>query len=539
MGVGGATMERWKPPVETSKKEDMLLARAKRSRKLFAFLRLHRHVLFDDAFQSELEALYRDSGAGSEPVPPAMLCMALIVQGYLGTSDAEAVELTVVDARWQMVLDRIGSDEPAFAQGTLQRFRERLIANDMDKRLLERTIELARHARDFDWKKLPKSLRVAVDSRPLAGAGRVEDTFNLLGHAGRKLIALVAKERGTSAAEICTAARTPLLQGSSTKAALDIDWNDVEQKEDAFDALALQVAGLVDWLEIQKLAEDEPLRPYLNTLLDVWAQDVEVEGDHRLRIRQGVAPDRRISIEDPDMRHGRKSSSKLIDGYKEHVATDVDSGLIYACEVTPANRPEGEGGTALRNDLVDQGVRIRELLIDRAYIKSSLVDETIEYGGRISCRAWRPHNRYSGLFTKADFQIDVQRMEITCPAGQTQSFSLGEIVRFDGKTCDRCELRSQCTKAAPGRGRAVQIATDEHLQKKLRRLTTTPGGRSRLRERTVVEHSLAHVAARKGPRARYRGTRRNLFDLRRASTIQNLETLHRVTTRVEQVQKAA
>lgn len=382
-------MERWKPPVETSKKEDMLLARAKRSRKLFAFLRLHRHVLFDDAFQSELEALYRDSGAGSEPVPPAMLCMALIVQGYLGTSDAEAVELTVVDARWQMVLDRIGSDEPAFAQGTLQRFRERLIANDMDKRLLERTIELARHARDFDWKKLPKSLRVAVDSRPLAGAGRVEDTFNLLGHAGRKLIALVAKERGTSAAEICTAARTPLLQGSSTKAALDIDWNDVEQKEDAFDALALQVAGLVDWLEIQKLAEDEPLRPYLNALLDVWAQDVEVEGDHRLRIRQGVAPDRRI------------------------------------------------------------------------------------------------------------------------------------------------------TKAAPGRGRAVQIATDEHLQKKLRRLTTTPGGRSRLRERTVVEHSLAHVAARKGPRARYRGTRRNLFDLRRASTIQNLETLHRVTTRVEQVQKAA
>jgi len=39
--------------------------------KLFAFLRDHRHELFDDGFQAELEAMYRDTGAGREPVPPA------------------------------------------------------------------------------------------------------------------------------------------------------------------------------------------------------------------------------------------------------------------------------------------------------------------------------------------------------------------------------------------------------------------------------------------------------------------------------------
>ena len=38
----------------------------------------------------------------------------------------------------------------------------------------------------------------------------------------------------------------------------------------------------------------------------------------------------------------------------------------------------------------------------------------------------------------------------------------------------------------------------------------------------------AHIAARKGEQARYRGTRRNLFDLRRAATIQNLEGLQRM-----------
>jgi len=37
-------------------------------------------------------------------------------------SDAEAVELTVMDTGWQLVLDCPGADDPAFAQGALQQF---------------------------------------------------------------------------------------------------------------------------------------------------------------------------------------------------------------------------------------------------------------------------------------------------------------------------------------------------------------------------------------------------------------------------------
>ena len=139
------------------------------------FLRHHRHELFDDEFQAELETMYRDTGAGSDPVPPAQMAMALLLQGYLGLSDADAVEATVLDLRWQLVLGCLGATETPFSQGTLQGFRERLIAHDMDRRLLERTVELAKRTREFDWKKLPKTLRVAIDSAPLEGAGRVED----------------------------------------------------------------------------------------------------------------------------------------------------------------------------------------------------------------------------------------------------------------------------------------------------------------------------------------------------------------------------
>ena len=150
-------MKLWEPPVEPSKREQLLLKRLVRTRKLFAFLRHHRHRLFDDEFQQELWAMYR--GTGSNPIQPAQLCLALILQGYLGISDAEAVELTVVDARWQMVLHHFDSERPAFSQGALQAFRERLINKNLDKRLLEKTIELAKEHGGFGLEEVTQRLK--------------------------------------------------------------------------------------------------------------------------------------------------------------------------------------------------------------------------------------------------------------------------------------------------------------------------------------------------------------------------------------------
>ncbi len=117
------TFERWLPRTDYSRREQMLRRRLTRTGKLFAFLRDCRRELFSDDFQAELESMYRDTGAGREPVPPALLAMAVLLQAYEGMSDAEAVEMTVVDLRWQMVLDCLGSEEPAFGQGTLSAFR--------------------------------------------------------------------------------------------------------------------------------------------------------------------------------------------------------------------------------------------------------------------------------------------------------------------------------------------------------------------------------------------------------------------------------
>ncbi len=185
-----------------------------RSRKLFGFLRLYRHELFDQAFQTELESMYRATGAGKLPCPPALLTMAMLLQGYERLSDADAVEHTASDARWQMVLDRMGQDEPAFGQGTVAEFRSRLIRSGMDRRVPERTVELAKKTRGFDYKKLPKTLRVAVDSAPLQGAGGVEDTINLLGHAAPQSGGVVGSGAAVGQRGSLSAGRHPRGTGS-------------------------------------------------------------------------------------------------------------------------------------------------------------------------------------------------------------------------------------------------------------------------------------------------------------------------------------
>ena len=289
--------------------------------------------------------MYRDTGEGKMPVAPALLAMVVLLQAYTGASDAQAVELSIVDARWQMVLGVIGDDDPPFSQGALPAFRQRLIAHDMDRRLLERTVELARRSAAFDWKKLPKEIRVAIDSRPLEGAGRVEDTFNLLAHAARKVIACAARLADLTPEQVAEHANTPLLVGSSVKASLDLEWSDPAQKASAIGKLVEQLDRLEQWIErvFGDDADDPPLAEPLATLRQLREQDLDPDPpDNQPRIRKGTAEDRRVSVEDKDMRHGRKSKSKRFNGYKGHVACDLDTELILACGVTPANRPELE-----------------------------------------------------------------------------------------------------------------------------------------------------------------------------------------------------
>jgi Transposase DDE domain/Transposase domain (DUF772) len=520
----------WHPSVALSAQEEQIVQKIRRA-KLFVFLRHHRHALFNESFQQELATLYKPSKRGHPPIAPAQLALAVILQAYMGVSDDEVIEATLMDRRWQLVLDCLDTDQAPFSKGTLVAFRQRLIEAQMDRRLIERTIEVASQSQSFG----PRALRAALDSSPLWGAGRVEDTYNLVGHVLKKVMRVVADQQGRDLAEVALEAGAELVCGTSLKVALDRDWDQQLQKDEAL-TLVLQVLQTVEtW--VQTLTEQEEkatAQKVLDSAKQVQEQDVQVDEKGKASLIKGVAKDRRISVEDGQMRHGRKSRSVRVDGYKRHVLHDLDSGLIRAVGITPANAPEASVTEAISEDLATQAVSLKELHIDRAYLSSHLVRERSDEL-EVYCKAWPV--RESKRFQKQAFVLDWDRLVIRCPAEQEMPFVPGGIVHFPKETCAQCPLQTQCTTSV--RGRSVSIHPDETLFIELRQRQLTPEGRAKLRERVAVEHTLAHVGRWQGRRARYRGLRKNLFDLRRCAVVHNLHVLARSQSLSAELQDAA
>src|SRR5262249_51949592 len=276
----------WHPPLELSLAEHTIIKRIRRA-KLFVFLRQHRHELLADIFQQELLTLYKDQPQGQPPVPPARLALAPILQAYPRVSDAEVIEATTMDRRWQLVLDCLDCDTPPFSTGTLVAFRQRLIAQQMDRRLLERTVDLATAPGAVG----PRQLRAALDSSPWWGAGRVEDTYNLLGHALRKALGVIARQQGRELTAVATEAGAALVAGTSVKAALDLDWDDPSAQPQALTMVLDALNTMEHWLAHQppQVAAVPGVAASLRAAQQVCEQDCASAPDGTPCLRQGVA----------------------------------------------------------------------------------------------------------------------------------------------------------------------------------------------------------------------------------------------------------
>ncbi len=233
-----------------------------------------------------------------------------------------------------------------------------------------------------------------------------------------------------------------------------------------------EVLGLLDRVDafVAGQAGDEAAAAAVTTARQVRDQDIDLTGPAPA-LRRGVAKDRRISVEDAEMRHGRKSRSVLFDGYKRHVLRDLDTGLVPAVGITAANGPEAAVTDDIAADLDAAGWHLSELHIDRAYLSSALVrDRGPDLA--IFCKAWRVRNT-GGRFAKDQFTLDFTARQLTCPAGVTMPFEPGRTVRFPKGTCAACPLRARCT--ASSHGRSVSIHPDEALLAELRQPPAHPG----------------------------------------------------------------
>ena len=345
---------------------------------------------------------------------------------------------------------------------------------------------------------------------------------------------MIARQQGRELTEIAREANAVVVAGSSLKAALDRDGDDAAQCEQALGLVLAALTAVERWLETAPEGHDTPVVAFsMRAARLVEEQDVQVSEQGSATLRTGVAKDRRISIEDSQMRHGRKSRSVRVDGYKRHVLQDLDSGLVRAVGITAANAAEASVTDAIRADLACQQVHVSGLHIDRAYLSSTWVRER-PADLDISCKTWPVRN--GPRFPKTAFHLDWEQQTLRCPNQQEMPFTPGGVVHFPAEICAACPLRERCTTSP--HGRSVSIHPDEQLLCELRHRQLTPTGRAKLRERVAVEHTLAHIGHWQGRRAHYRGSRKNLFDLRRSAVVHNLHIIARLLAQTQHSQAA-
>ena len=165
------------------------------------------------------------------------------------------------------------------------------------------------------------------------------------------------------------------------------------------------------------------------------------------------------------------------------------------------------------------------MFIDRGYLGSPLIADLHASGVAIRAKAWTSRN--GDRFPKQAFTIDLANGHLTCPAAHTVPIPPGATtVHFPATTCQPCPRRADCTTARRG-GRSIALHPQEAFLQTLRTAQQDPAGRARLRTRTTVEHSLARVQQIQGPKARYKGLRKNTLDLRRVAAVTNLQGVAR------------
>jgi hypothetical protein len=472
-----------------------------------AMLGAARASLFSD---DDFECLYA-SGRGRPSHPPSVLAALLLAQSFYGVSDREAERRSRFDLSWKAALG-LPLEHRGIPHVCLVEFRARLVKAGMDGWLHERLMGVAKQAGVIGHRRV-------VDSTGIADSVVTQDTVSLIRSAIRRCLGLL-EEIAPHKAEACRASLTRDDYGREGKP--EICWASETERRALVNDLFADACRVI----IASSGVSDPgLVAEVKLLAMVAAQDIEDDGAGGVRIAQRVAPERIISVVDPDARHGHRSRRDRYDGYKLHISVDVDSDLFMAGQATTATTGDGD---ILEDLLEDDPVAVSEVIGDTHYGSTQTRRDLAEEGIELTAPA-PPASAPKGYFSKDEFTIDLESGTVTCPAGQTASIPTSKArrrqARFDATVCAACPLRDRCTKRSGGR--IVEINDNEELLIAARQARWTPEFRERYRERARVERKNAQLKSRR-TKLPWRGVRKANAWLKLRMAALNLDNLGRL-----------
>jgi transposase len=533
----------------------------------YARLATNRDALVDDELYV---SLYKDSLKGRPSIPPSLVVLTMLLQYHDDCSDREAEARVRFDLRWKHALG-LDLEDLGFDATVLCVFRRKLLDRGLERALFNRLIAAAREAGI-----LAKDADQLIDSSHILGAAGVRDTYTLIRGGIRQLLRALGY---TPARHHELGARLGRYLDPAMPEKPDLDWSDAEARAahlrelvaDARAALAVvdpakdaspkvaEAASLLTKIVADDVEEGPPAGPKRRGRPATQEPTPAVEdgsaehgaADPGPRLRQGVARDRVLSIVDPEMRYGHKSSTQRWPGHKVHLSEEPESELITHVEVRPANEHDAEPVVGFMERQEKQvGLHPGAICCDGAYgtadARAELGERGIEVVAKLRPLTDRKH------LGKDKFVIDLGANEgqgsVTCPAGiTTTDFRMArdgkdrpvQLFRFPAQTCAACSLRDHCLGGGGGRvphpvrpppGRQVQLHFHEEVLQAARAAQKTPEQRralrDRLRPRAKIERKISEVCRRHGLRhARYRGQQKTDLQAVMTATMVNTKRL--------------
>lgn len=485
--------------------------------------------LFKD---EDLKAMYCDDN-GRPSLPPSLMSGVLLLQFYDDVSDAEAVERVLFDLRWKVALN-LSLDYSGFHPSSLSVFRTRLVEHKQERYAFDRLLKVSREAG-----LLADKVTLLTDTTDAKGAGAVQDTYTLLRKGIRKLIKtmgyhLPGKRQGCSA-DIERLISTYVDQDRRAEA----DWSDPAVRQAQLKILVADSEAALDLALAQ--ADDPEVRSLGWMIAKILGDDVETNDRGEAQIAEGTAADRLISLEDPDMRHGRKSAAHKFNGYKTSTSIDQASELILDIADLPASAGDGKA-------LMPSIARVEEHV--GVIVECAMGDGAYGSGENRAACAERPENPIdllSPMRRPADpavdksaftIELDGQTPTATCPHRQTVNASSSTTdedgrtshkFTFDRAICLTCPLFARCVRSQTT-GRTLTTSPYEAYLRAARERQQTDEFQQRYRLRSRVEGKQAELVVHGLRNTRYLGqAKRSLQRLYLAAAV----NLKRITTLAE------
>lgn len=455
---------------------------------IYAGLRNANHIFRDDLFADCYSPI------GREAKSPSLLMKVIILQFVDDVSDREAENRAAWDIRWKYALGgEIG--KAGFNHSLLSRFRTRIMINKKERTIFDETLGKA-----IDEGFIPnKCAKQIMDSTSTFGAGAVQDTYTLM---RKGIIKVLSEFNGRIDIQGMGLA---LDYGNKSKP--KIDWDNAGEREKMLNILYQDSLRIIS--EVGKLELTEKEKDLLDLLVTVTNQDIEKKEDGTVKIKKGVAKGRIISITDPEMRHARKSSSNLFDGYKSHATIEEEKGFLTNIDVTAGNVHDSEPCPKLIDEQPEDR-RPDTVKADTAYGTGNNRAEMKKRDVKlISPVPYTPG--YKGCFPKSMFEIDLDNQTCRCPAGELAPDKVFnkktgelEVFKFSEEQCHTCPFQGKCTKNKKGT-RTVTVNKHERLLQEGRAFQQTEEFQIEYPGRCKIEAKNAELVHHGLRQARYIG----------------------------------